>query len=343
MIDLSATAFPHRRYNPLLKEWVLVSAQRMKRPWKGNRERKITPNPLKFDPLCYLCPGNKRTINLYNPQYKNIFIFDNDFPALLPDTPNIYYKEYQLLNAQSEKGICRVICYSPRHDLTLATMETKGIEKIAQAWKQQYEELSAYSFIKYVQIFENHGEMMGTSNFHPHGQIWASSSIPTVVMREQESQYEYYDKHKQTLLSDYLALELKEKIRIIFENAHFVVLVPFWATWPFETLIISRKPYSSILQLNKSELSSLADALKQITVSYNRLFNISFPYSMGIHQSPTDGKNHEEWHFHMHFFPPLLRGPAIRKFMVGYEMFAESQRDITPEEAAKLLRKSTKI
>lgn len=338
MENLSFATFPHRRYNPLLKEWVLVSSQRIKRPWRGEKEEPITQEKRKYDSKCYLCPGNKRNNNQYNPQYQNTFVFDNDFPSLTPETPSVIKSSNELLKSENERGICRVICYSPRHNLSLGTMDTIDIAKITQAWKQQQEELSSQSFIKYIQIFENHGKMMGTSNLHPHGQIWATSHIPTVVMHEQEAQSEYYDKHKQTLLSVYLSLELKEKKRLIFENNDFAVLVPFWATWPYETLIISKKPYSSILQLNPAQLNSLAEALKQITARYDRLFSTSFPYSMGIHQSPVNDKTHPEWHFHLHFYPPLLRGPTIRKFMVGYEMLAESQRDITPEDAAEFLR-----
>jgi len=329
---------PHRRYNPLLDEWVLVSPHRAKRPWLGQTEATPTTELPQYDPGCYLCPGNTRANGETNPDYQDVFVFNNDFPALLPDAAESEDHSNPLFIISPEQGINKVICFSPRHDLTLAEMDREGIERVVREWKYQYIELGKIDYINHVQIFENKGAVMGCSNPHPHGQIWAQSSLPTHIMRTQHNLWNYWNKGKKSLLQDYLEQELKLDERIVYSNEHFVVLVPFWAVWPYETMIISRRHLIDISEMEDDEIAAFADALKIITVRYDNLFKTSFPYSAGIHQSPTDGNPHPEWHFHMHFYPPLLRSATVRKFMVGYEMLGEPQRDITPEQSAKVLR-----
>jgi len=330
--------YPHRRKNILTGEWVLVSPQRTKRPWQGEvspTEEIIRP---KYDPNCYLCPGNKRANGEINPDYKNSFAFTNDFSSLLEKIPSDADNMNDLLVTRNEIGICRVVNFSPRHDLTLAEMKEVEIQKVIETWESEFKTLSEHPKINHVQIFENKGAIMGNSNPHPHCQIWAQESIPTEPAKELKQFTQYFRKNKRSLLSDYLKLELKLKERIVYENSLFVVLVPFWATWPYETMIISKKKYANLLAFKSEEIKSFANAIKVITVKYDNLFQTSFPYSSGIHQAPTDGKTHKEWHFHMHFFPPLLRSASVKKYMVGYEMLAEPQRDITPEISAKVLR-----
>lgn len=329
---------PHRRYNPLNGSWVLVSPHRAKRPWQGQVEKTPQSERPSYDEKCYLCPGNERAGGLNNPQYEQTYVFDNDFAALRNDGPDGELSDGDLFRAQSEKGICRVICFSPRHDLTIPEMETQGIEKVVDLWQEQYMELGARSDINYVQIFENKGSVMGCSNPHPHGQVWAQSSIPDEPAKECEKFLEYYQNNKRTLLGDYLKAELEKEERILLENEHFVALVPFWAVWPFETMIVSKRAVQHLGQLTKEEKSSLAAIYRDLTIRYDNLFEVSFPYSAGIHQAPTDGLDHPEWHLHMHFYPPLLRSATVKKFMVGYEMLANAQRDITPETSAQRLR-----
>ncbi|NTW01226.1 MAG: UDP-glucose--hexose-1-phosphate uridylyltransferase, partial [Oscillochloris sp.] len=329
--------------NPLTNEWVLVSPQRMLRPWHGQVEEPPINTPPTHDPQCYLCPGNERAGGLINPNYTQTFVFDNDFAALLPDFPAGEYIIGQphappLLRAQTESGICRVICFSPRHDLTLAMLDLLMIRTLVDTWAEQTQDLGERPAISYVQIFENRGAMMGASNAHPHGQIWATSSVPVHVTRELDSQQTYYTTTGRTLLGDYLDLEQSLGERLVCANDHFVALVPFWAVWPFETLIISRRAAPDIPALGSAERDGLADILKQVTMRYDALFNTSFPYSMGFHQSPRDGANHPEWHLHAHFYPPLLRSATVRKFMVGFELLGEPQRDLTAEQAAARLR-----
>jgi UDPglucose--hexose-1-phosphate uridylyltransferase len=329
---------PHRRYNPLTREWVLVSPHRTQRPWQGQVERPAPEQRPAYDPTCYLCPGNARAGGVSNPAYTSTFVFTNDFAALLPDTPDGVLERQDLMRAESARGTCRVVCFSPRHDLTMAEMEVSDLARVVDVWAEQYEELGAQPSIGHVQIFENRGAMMGASNPHPHGQIWATSYIPQQVAREQEAQAEYYAANGRTLLADYLALELEENARLICANEHFVALVPFWAVWPFEALVISRRPAGALPDLDPAERTGLADILKRLTTRYDNLFDVSFPYSMGFHQRPTDGEAHPEWHLHAHFYPPLLRSATVRKFMVGFEMLGEAQRDITAEQAAERLR-----
>ncbi|HEY1262989.1 MAG TPA: UDP-glucose--hexose-1-phosphate uridylyltransferase [Terriglobales bacterium] len=331
---------PHRRFNPLTREWILVSPHRTQRPWQGQVEAASTPVDVPYDPHCYMCPGNLRAGGERNPAYAGVFTFDNDFPALLPGVPQASFATGPLLQAQSESGICRVLCFSPRHDLTLARMQPAAIVSVVDTWAEQYQDLSQKPFINYVQIFENRGAMMGCSNPHPHCQVWASSSIPSYVATEQSSFADYRRSHPSCLLCDYLRLELELADRIVIENAAFVVLVPFWATWPFETLVLSRRHVADLGQLSSDERAALAGILKRLTTRCDNLFQAPFPYSMGFHQRPADGP-HPEWHLHAHFFPPLLRSATVKKFMVGYEMLASPQRDITPESAAARLRAAT--
>lgn len=329
---------PHKRLNILTGDWVLVSPHRMKRPWQGKMEALPAEDRPYYDPVCYLCPGNKRSDGTVNPAYTDAFVFTNDFSALLQDTPVGDLNKNDLLVAKSESGICRVICFSPDHGLTLPLMSENAIKHVIDLWQHEFESLSADPSIKYIQIFENKGEIMGCSNPHPHGQIWASSSVPQELSKETMQQKKYIEQHGKSLLGDYLAVELKEKERIILENNHFVALVPFWAVWPYETMIISKKHVRNISGFNTEEKMSLASMLKNLTCKYDNLFNTSFPYSAGIHQAPVNDGEHLEWHWHMHFYPPLLRSATVKKFMVGYEMLANPQRDITPEMAAATLQ-----
>ncbi|MGA7161602.1 MAG: galactose-1-phosphate uridylyltransferase, partial [Bacteroidota bacterium] len=288
---------------------------------------------------CYLCPGNKRANGETNPSYTDTFVFTNDFSALLSNTPSVKYTRGNLLTSKTEKGICRVINFSPRHDITLAEMDEKGIEKVISAWQEEFKTLGSDPHINHVQIFENKGAMMGNSNPHPHGQIWAQESIPREAEKELRQFKHHYLSKKRSLLADYLKLELRLNERTVYENGSHAVLVPYWAVWPFETIIISKRKIASILRFTEKEKKDFANAVKVITTKYDNLFMTSFPYSAGLHQAPTDGKEHKEWHFHMHFYPPLLRSANVKKFMVGYEMLAEPQRDITPEHSAEILRK----
>ncbi|MGD8777912.1 MAG: UDP-glucose--hexose-1-phosphate uridylyltransferase [Ignavibacteria bacterium] len=335
--------YPHRRLNILTGEWVLVSPHRAKRPWQGMTEEITKEEKPSYDPACYLCPGNSRANDKCNPAYEGTFVFDNDFSALLLDTAEYSQNDSDLLIAQSEKGICRVICFSERHDLTLAEMEIEQIENVIRTWQNEYKSLGSKKEINHVQIFENKGAIMGCSNPHPHGQIWAQESIPVEPEKELIKQAEYYKSKGRTLLSDYIKIEKEKNERIIYENDSFVLLVPFWAVWPFETMIISKRSISNILEFTGDEINLYADIVKKATVKYDNIFKVSFPYSAGIHQAPTDGKEHKEWHFHMHFYPPLLRSATVKKFMVGYEMLANPQRDITPEYSAKLLKELSTI
>jgi UDPglucose--hexose-1-phosphate uridylyltransferase len=330
--------FTHRRLNMLTDEWVLVAPHRTKRPWQGHEEEKSQKKHVKHDPSCYLCPLNTRASGATNPDYPSTYVFINDFSSLIDDIPEFDMGDSELLVGRSERGICKVVCFSPTHDLTLAEMNIQELEGIIKAWQEEYNNLGALPFINYVQIFENKGEIMGCSNPHPHGQIWAQETIPGEPAKEQDQQLKYYSSKNSNLLLDYLELELEKKDRIIYENEGFVVLVPFWAVWPYETMILPKRSFQHILQFTPAEITQFAQAIGVITVKYDNLFKTSFPYSAGIHQSPTDGKAHDEWQFHMHFYPPLLRSATIKKFMVGYELLANPQRDITAETSAAILR-----
>ena len=293
---------------------------------------------VEYDPQCYLCPGNPRAGGARNPHYTSTFVFTNDYSALLPDTTEALESEGDLLVSQNERGMCKVVCFSPRHDLTIARMDQPAVREVIDVWAAQYVEIGALPFINYVQIFENRGEMMGASNPHPHCQIWSTAHVPNDPAKEQLTQADWLAGHGSCLLCDYLALERAHGERIVCENDGFTALVPFWAVWPFETMILSRRHAGSLDKLDSAERDALADIMRQLTGKYDRVFDVSFPYSMGFHQTPTDGGDHPEWHLHAHYYPPLLRSAKVRKFMVGFEMLDMPQRDITPETAAERLR-----
>lgn len=328
---------PHRRRNILTNEWVLVSPHRTQRPWQGNQEEVFKEIENRYDPDCYLCPGNQRANGEINPEYQGVFVFDNDFAALHMDAKKAYIVD-GLLEAQSDQGICRVICFSPDHAKSLAKMSVEDIQQVVTVWMQQYKELGSHDAIQYVQIFENKGAIMGCSNPHPHGQIWSQSSIPTEVLKKDEQQALYFAKHQDSLLLNYLHQELSVNERVIYENTHFAIVVPFWAVWPFETMIIPKTHQLHIAEMSDAQKQDFAQAISVLTKTYDKIFNCSFPYSSGIHQAPTDGGNHKHWHWHMLFYPPLLRSATVKKFMVGYELFANPQRDITPEVVASRLK-----
>ena len=329
----------HRRFNPLTGEWVLVSPHRAQRPWLGQREPNAAPAALAHDPTCYLCPGNLRVGGARNPDYPHTFVFDNDFQALQADAPT-HVESDGLLVAEGKSGRCRVLCFSRRHDLTLAGMAVADIERVVDVWVEETIALGNLPDIAAVQIFENRGEMMGASNPHPHGQIWASRHLPNELEKETHRQSEYLLHQGRPLLLDYLAQELEHGERVVLGNDDFCVLAPFWAIWPFETMILPRRRIGGFDEMSAGEKTSLAQVLSQLTKLYDSLFDTPFPYSMGFHQKPTDGALHAEWQMHAHFYPPLLRSSTIRKFMVGFEMLGSPQRDLTPEAAAARLREA---
>jgi UDPglucose--hexose-1-phosphate uridylyltransferase len=330
---------PHRRFNPLTGESILVSPHRTQRPWQGRLENLPQDQRPAYDPGCYLCAGNSRVGGVRNPDYAGTFAFDNDFAALLPRSGEpVEPGGSPLFRLEAESGSCRVVCFSPRHDLSLPEFTVPEIEGVLATWAEETRLLAANPDIRYVQVFENKGELMGCSNPHPHSQIWATEHLPNEPAKELAHQREYLEQHGRPLLEDYLQEELERRERLVVVNEDWVALVPFWAVWPFETLVVPRKPLRTLLDLPAADRASLADLLKRLTTRYDNLFEVSFPYSMGFHQAPFDGEEHPEWTLHLHFYPPLLRSATVRKFMVGYEMLATPGRDITPESAAERLR-----
>jgi len=333
--------YSHKRFNILTQEWVIVSPHRANRPWQGQEEEMVDNMFPKYDPNCYLCAGNKRANGKINEDYKDVFVFNNDFAALQQDSSQTKIKNGLLL-AEGERGICKVVCFSPDHSKSLAQMHPTEITKVVKVWKNQYNDLGKIDFINYVQIFENKGAIMGCSNPHPHGQIWSQSTLPNEVVKKDHSQLDFFKKNNKSLLKTYLDEELGLGERIIYQNDGYVVIVPFWSIWPFETMIIPKKHQTNIGVLSEDEELGFADAISKITSAYDRIFNCSFPYSSGIHQAPTNEIDSNHWHWHMSFYPPLLRSAIVKKFMVGYEMFGSPQRDITAEKAVKIIKNHLK-
>ena len=328
----------HWRLNLLTNDRVLVSPHRLQRPWQGRVEELPQGRLPSHDPNCYLCPGNPRAGGILNPRYDSTYVFTNDFSALLPESSIGELSDDGLLVAGGESGICRVLCFSPRHDLTLAQMEPHDIVSVVRLWIDETRALSQRPGIRSVQVFENKGAIMGCSNPHPHGQIWATSSVPTEIAREDATQRAHFQRHGETLLSAYLRKELAAEERIVCANGDWVCLVPWWAKWPYETMLISRRPHQRLLSLTEPEQKSLTDIVSRIGRRYDNLFGVSFPYTMGFHQAPFDGGDNAHWHLHAHYYPPLLRSATVQKFMVGFEMLAMPQRDLVPELAAETLR-----
>jgi UDPglucose--hexose-1-phosphate uridylyltransferase len=352
VVSMSKFDFPHRRLNLLTGEWVLVSPQRDKRPWLGQIEKLPMEDLPAYDPDCYLCPGNERAGGRKNPAYTSTFVFENDFPALLSRDKINTPLESPILRdmsgsslyvAELAYGVCKVVCFSPRHDLSLPELPIMAAEAVVKTWTEQTLELRGRADIKYVQVFENKGAMMGCSNPHPHSQIWATSIIPNEPAKELTALQGYQKEHRKCLLCDYLGAERANGERLVTSNDHFTAIVPYWAVWPFEILIIAHRHLGSLFDLDNKETNSLADLLQRVTAKYDNLFGVSFPYSMGIHQAPCDGGAYSECHLHIHFYPPLLRSATVRKFMVGFEMMAMPQRDLTPEKAAGQLRELSEV
>jgi len=339
-MDSFLTDQPHRRFNPLTREWVLVSPQRTKRPWQGQQEKQLKGKQPEYDDSCYLCPGNPRAGHHTNPEYSGTFVFKNDFSALLPESGEVQTLDDPLFSANSESGICKVICFSPRHDLSVPNMRLEDVTSVVSVWIDEYKKFQAMPGVSYAQIFENKGQIMGCSNPHPHCQIWASADLPHIVAQEQSNQQAYLERYGKPMLLDYLNKELIRKQRLVYENDHFAVVVPFWAVWPFETMILPKRHCVSIAEFSSDETIAFADAYKTLTLTYNNVFDCEFPYTAGIHQAPTTEGKHEAWQTHFHFYPPLLRSATVKKFMVGYEMLAAPQRDITAESAAEMLRQA---
>ncbi|SFO94958.1 UDPglucose--hexose-1-phosphate uridylyltransferase [Cohaesibacter marisflavi] len=335
------TDAPHRRFNPLKGEWVLVSPHRNKRPWQGQQEEVVIVEKPRHDPNCYLCAGNERNSGAVNPDYKGPFVFPNDFPALLEDTPAGGTSGDPLFRADTVRGTARVMCFSERHDLTLPELEVTDIRKVVDTWADQIVDLGAQ--YDWVAVFENKGAVMGCSQPHPHGQIWASDFLPNEVAVEDSNQARFLAENGEVLLVRYAADEARKGERVVVENEDWIAVVPWWATWPFETLLMPKRHILRLPDLTDTERNSLADALKGLCTRYDNLFETEFPYTMGWHGAPTRQGKFDHWQLHAHFYPPLLRSATVRKFMVGYEMLSEAQRDLTAESAAERLRSLSDI
>ena len=339
MLAFNPTDHPHRRYNPLTNQYILVSPHRAKRPWQGQVEQAEQTTPVAHDASCYLCPGNTRINGEINPHYSDTFVFNNDFAALMPDTPAAPREDHPLIQCQAARGHSRVICFSPDHSKTLPLLSLTAMQKVISTWREQVCELKdAWAW---VQLFENKGAVMGCSNPHPHGQVWACDFLPNEIAREHQQQLAYWQKYQRAMLLDYAAYEAADGCRTVVENAHWIAVVPYWAAWPFETLVLPLFPASCLTQLTLAQQQTLAELLHKLTCRYDNLFQCSFPYSMGWHGMPhkqADPHTSSAWQVHAHFYPPLLRSATVRKFMVGFEMLAEAQRDLTPEQAAERLR-----
>ncbi len=332
--DFDPALHPHRRYDPLSGRHVLVSPHRALRPWSGASEEAARPRP-SFDPGCYLCPGVERASGERNPDYESLYVFDNDFPAVRPDAPVPAGSEDPFHEAIPVSGTTRVICFSPDHSKTLPDLPVAAIRAVIDAWCSEARTLGErYAS---VQVFENKGAAMGCSNPHPHGQIWATDFVPDEVAREDRNQAEWLKRHGATTLLDLAEREQSSGERVVVETERWLAIVPFWATWPFETLLLPRFPVTRLQDLGAAERDDLAAALKELTIRFDNLFETSFPYSMGWHGAPN-GADDAGWQLHAHFYPPLLRSASVRKFMVGFEILAEAQRDLTPEQAAERLR-----
>jgi UDPglucose--hexose-1-phosphate uridylyltransferase len=326
----------HRRRNPLTGDWVLVSPHRAKRPWQGQVEKPQVADTASHDPECYLCSGNTRINGEVNPQYDGTFVFTNDFAALMKDTPASQQSNDDLFTLQAARGTSRVICFSPEHNKTLPELSLFALERVISTWQEQVFDLSK-DYV-WVQVFENKGAAMGCSNPHPHGQVWANDFVPNEVAKAEASQKAYFDKHTSSLLLDYAQKESTDGLRTVVETEHWIAVVPYWAAWPFETLLMPKFACARLTDVNSAQKADLAMAIKKLTSRYDNLFQCSFPYSMGWHGAPNNLESTEHWQVHAHFYPPLLRSATVRKFMVGYEMMAEPQRDLTPEQAAQRLQ-----
>ena len=331
----------HRRYNPLTGEWLLISPHRTKRPWQGQQEPNQWPESAAHDPNCYLCPGNARVGGERNPVYNTTYVFTNDFAALMPEVPQAPVSGDPLFQIQAEQGTSRVICFSPDHSKTLPLLNDEEMLAVIQTWMCEAADLG--QTYPSVQIFENKGAVMGCSNPHPHGQIWAQTQMPTLVQKEDDNQRRYQAEQGRNLLLDYAHKELAARERVVVDNEHWLVVVPFWAAWPFETLLLPKQPRARITELSAAEQVSLGQILRDIAARYDNLFECSFPYSMGWHGAPFGVEDVGHWQLHAHFYPPLLRSASVRKFMVGYEMLAEPQRDLSPEQAAERLRQQSPV
>ena len=327
---------PHRRRNPLTGEWVLVSPHRARRPWQGQQDVPDAAARLAHEPDCYLCPGNVRVTGQRNPDYAGVHVFANDFAAMTSDSPDPDTMDDPLFRAGGAQGESRVLCFSPDHGRTLPELTRDQIAEIIASWSAQTRDLGER--YAWVQVFENKGAMMGCSNPHPHGQIWATSYVPTEVAKEDQCQRDWFAAHGTPLLLDLARREATLGVRVVVETAHWLAIVPYWATWPFETLLLPRFAAKRLSEIDTEQTTDLALALKRLTSRYDNLFSCSFPYSMGWHGAPFDDADPQPWQLHAHFYPPLLRSASVRKFMVGFEMLAESQRDLTPEQAAERLR-----